>query len=585
MSTMPKIRLTKRDVLQLTLDGDGEIVVAPPIRLFARGQRLSDHGYIAQFRFREMNGGDRSEYVEWALTLPERKRELKSLLATAGYSWPRDKRLSDAIWAALVDTRPERRFLLASAPGWYGAGFALPGKYLCSDKSADPAKIDPNSIAHLGSFTTGEGSLGDWQQYVAKPARKSSTLCVSISAAFAAPLLRKLNMDSFAINWFGTTSEGKTLALKVAASVAGLFGPGGDLPSWADSEAGFEGQAMGHRDCILPLDETADGEKEMPLDKRARALAFGIARNRPRTLASTYQRAHGLKGREYRVIVLSSSERPLTEIAIKAGSRRLGGEEVRLMDVPASEPGSAGVFDGNIKQDEGRTLLETSKALADQLAACAMRYQGHAFVAFLRKLMKDQDWQAKARTYKAEFEREVTAPASTVIYRIRSNFAIIWAAGALAIEYGVLPWKKSRLLKAVRKCFDRAVGALQSPEAGEAAKSVKNAFEDPLKTLKEKLEQCKLSVITPRAKVSDDEMASRQRADGFVIDGVTYIKQDRLKTWFPDKPSRSALRQTGIFQTKRPDTSTVEKKIAGIEGKPRYYAVKPNAFHSHSITI
>jgi hypothetical protein len=104
----------------------------------------------------------------------------------------------------------------------------------------------------------GEGSLRDWQKYVAKPARKSSTLCVSISAAFAAPLLRKLNMDSFALNWFGTTSEGKTLALKSAASVAGLFGPGGGLPSWADSEPGFAAQAMGHRDCIMPLDETAE---------------------------------------------------------------------------------------------------------------------------------------------------------------------------------------------------------------------------------------------------------------------------------------------------------------------------------------
>jgi uncharacterized protein (DUF927 family) len=49
-------------------------------------------------------------------------------------------------------------------------------------------------------------------------------------------------MDSFAINWYGTTSEGKSLALKVAASVAGLFGPGGGLPSWADSEPGFEGR-------------------------------------------------------------------------------------------------------------------------------------------------------------------------------------------------------------------------------------------------------------------------------------------------------------------------------------------------------
>jgi uncharacterized protein (DUF927 family) len=306
-----------------------------------------------------------------------------------------------------------------------------------------------------GSFATGDGDLRDWQQHVAKPAGKSSPLRVSISAAFAASLLRKLNMDSFAINWVGKTSEGKTLALRVAASVAGLFGPGGDLPSWADSIPGFEAQAMGHRDCILPLDETGDGEKDMPLDKRARALAFGISRNRPRRLASTYERTHGLKGREYRVIVLSSSERGLTEFALKAGSRRLAGEEVRLIDVPASEPGSQGVFDGKIKKYGDRTLLESSKALADKLAAAAIKYQGHAFTAFLRKLTRDEGWEAKVRAYQSRFESKVAAPNSPALHRIRSNFAIIWAAGALAIDYGVLPWKKPRLQKGVEKCFRR----------------------------------------------------------------------------------------------------------------------------------
>jgi hypothetical protein len=98
MSTTPKIRLTKRGVFQ------NDTIVAPAIRLFARGQRITDSGYIARFRFREMNGADKSVYVEWGLTLPEKKSELKSLLATAGYDWPRDKNLADAIWAALVAT-------------------------------------------------------------------------------------------------------------------------------------------------------------------------------------------------------------------------------------------------------------------------------------------------------------------------------------------------------------------------------------------------------------------------------------------------------------------------------------------------
>jgi hypothetical protein len=580
MSRTRKIRLTKHGVVQTTTnEPDTERIVAPAIRLFARGQRQTDGGYIAQFRFREMNGADKSVYLEWALTLPERKRELKSILATAGYNWPRVKRLSDAIWAALVDTNPARRFVFVNAPGWYGPGFALPGKYFCHDKTAVPVKIDPNSIEHVGLFTNGDGSLRDWQQCVARPARKSSPLCVSISAAFAVPLLREFNMDSFAINWFGTTSEGKTLALKVAASVAGLFGPGGGLSSWADSEAGFEGQAMGHRDCILPLDETADGEKEMPLEKRARMLAFGIGRNRPRKLSATYEKTHGLKGREYRLIVLSSSERALGDIAITAGSPRLGGEEVRLIDVPANAPGSQGVFDGKIKKDGDRTLLETTKALADQLAAAAIKYQGHAFIGFLRELTRDADWGAKVSAYKLRFEREVEAPKSTALYRIRSNFAIIWAAGALAIDYGVLPWKKSRLRKAVEKCFHRALSVLQSPKAVE---SNQNAHADLLQTLKERLDQCKLCVIIPHAKVSNEERVSRQQADCFIINGVTYVKQDRLKAWFPEKSDRTVLRQAGIFQTKRPDTSTVEKKITGIEGKPRYYAVKANALDRSS---
>jgi Domain of unknown function (DUF927) len=570
-SMTPKLRLTKGGVFQ-----NGEIV-APAIRLLARGQRAKDDSFIARVRFRDMNGVDKSIYLEWEFTLPEKKRELKSKLATAGYRWPRDKTLSGAIWAALVDTEPKRKFILASAPGWYEAGFALPGKFFCPDKNTEPVEIDPDSIEHVGSFTTGQGDLCDWQRHVAKPARKSSPLCVSISAAFAAPLLRKLNMDSFAINWFSDTSEGKTLTLKLAASVAGLFGPGGGLPSWADSEAGFEGQAMGQRDCVLPLDETADGEKEMPLEKRARMLAFRIARNRPRKLSSAYERAHGLKGRDYRVIVLSSSERALTEVAIKAGSCRLGGEEVRLIDVPASEPGSAGVFDGKIEKDDGRTLLETTKAVVETLGASAIKYQGHAFTAFLCELTRDKDWEKKVRAYKSEFESKVAAPNSTALHRIRSNFAIIWAGGALAIDYGVLPWKKSRLRKAVAKCFHRAVSVLQSPDAAKAPGSDPSTPTDLLATLKQRLARCKLCAIMPHTKVSDEQLASRRQADGFVINGVTYVKHDRLNAWFPEKSARIALRQAGVFHTRRPDTSTVEKKIAGIKGKPRYYGIKAEA--------
>jgi hypothetical protein len=115
---------------------------------------------------------------------------------------------------------------------------------------------------------------------------------------------------------------------------------------------------------------------------------------------------------------------------------------------------------------------------------------------------------------------------------------------------------------------------LQGPNGVGASGSGPNTPENLLMTVKQRLAQCKLCVIEPRTKASDDELASRRRADGFIINGVTYIKHHRLNAWLPKKSDRAVLRRAGIFHTKRLDTSTVEKKIAGIKGKPRYCAIK-----------
>ena len=67
--------------------------------------------------------------------------------------------------------------------------------------------------------------------------------------------------------------------------------------------------------------------------------------------------------------------------------------------------------------------------------------------------MKDDHWEPTVRRYKAAFETKVKVPDVNAVYRIRSNFAVIWAAAALAIDYKVLPWKKRRAFAAIKKCF------------------------------------------------------------------------------------------------------------------------------------
>jgi hypothetical protein len=474
---------------------------------------------------------------------------------------------------ALDKSLPKRKFRMVRAPGWYGSVFAIPGQAFGPAVNEAEIYIDPESDAHIGAFVLGKGSLTDWQKLVAKPSRKSSRLRLSIAAALAAPFLRPLGMDSFGINWFSETSDGKTLCLVVAASVAGLVGREG-LPCWADSQSGIEALARGHRDNVMPLDETADGEHQMPLEKKSQMVAFLIARGRPRKLSPVYERNHNLANREFRIILLSSSERALRQIARAAHARRLGGEEVRFMDITASEAGSSGIFDGNITARPGKSLRETTKEVVESLNANAIKHQGHAIRALLQRYVNDPQGFEALKKYKQQFEREVSiSDGHNAHYRVRSNFATLYAAAALAIDYEILPWSERSTFRAIEKCMRLALATLEIGHTQAASITPAVNPHSLGKTLQEQLARAQIVRVKPKQKVSKKQARSRQNADGFKINGEIYVKPDRFKRWFSAQRERDALKMHNVLITERTDTATVEKKIGGIEGKPRYYAI------------
>jgi hypothetical protein len=474
-----------------TSDGENRTRVADPIRVRSIGTRLTDKVTLVEIRFKTMHGDYRSEMFEFSCLQRKRWDKIMVRVGDQGYRWPEDQNVSNELLAQLAAKQPKRRFFLVSAPGWHQAEFVLPGKVFSPPGSKTDYRIDPDSDAHIGAFVCGKGSLEGWQETVAKPARKSSCLRVAIAAAFAAPLVRPMAMDSFAINWFSDTSDGKTTMLFAAASVAGLIGADG-LPGWADSEPGMEDQARGHRDCVLPLDESGDGNGKVPLNDKAKMLAFMIARNRPRRLSKRYERANALQVREYRIIAQSSSELALSQVAIDAGKRRLGGEEVRFIDVRASEPGSLGIFDGQITKLPRKTDRETTKAIIEQMKVDAEVNQGFAFREFLRNYFDDAEALSNVQAYKGQFESDVPVPSSNAALRIRSNFALIWAAAAMAIDYAVLPWKKLPTFRAVEKCLRKALEVI---EAGKAPGSPVDATTSILKALNDKLKKANLRKV------------------------------------------------------------------------------------------
>jgi uncharacterized protein (DUF927 family) len=164
-----------------------------------------------------------------------------------------------------------------------------------------------------------------------------------MATTFAAPNLRRLGLNSFGFNFSGTTSGGKTLLLRMAASGAGLIS-GKGLATWDGTPTGFEQRAMGHRDNIMPLDDISHLEGDT--QKISKLVTFRLAGNQTKERAGQYVVAQNIVEEDFRVIPLSTSEDPLWEQLDRYGPRRIRGEEVRMIDVPACVSDMQDIFDG-----------------------------------------------------------------------------------------------------------------------------------------------------------------------------------------------------------------------------------------------
>jgi hypothetical protein len=355
--------------------------------------------------------------------------------------------------------------------------------------------------------------------------------------------------------------------LFIAASAAGLISHEG-LPGWGDSEAGIEDQARGHRDCLLPLDESGDGSTKISLKDKAKMLAFMIARNRPRKLSNQYERAHGLQDREWRVIAQSSREIALGRAALEAGGQRQGGEEVRFVDVCASEPESLGIFDGEmIAPRKNRSRDDQSAHRPNEArrgGQPGVRISGiHARLC--RRCRGSPESQGVQDRVRNESQCLIIQRRPADPEQFRADL------GGGCYGHRLLPWKKLPTYRAVEKCLRKALSEIEAIKA--TTQSPGDTSASVLLALNEGLAKADLRKIVLRKKITPQQAHRRVKADGFRINGNIFLKPDRLKHWLPSQRERTILKDAGVLRTRRGDTATVEQVIAGIPGKPRYYVL------------
>lgn len=432
------------------MDGDGlwhddgekkPLRLSDPFEVVGRARDPEGNGWGLVVGFRDPDGRAKEEFVPYD-KLAGQGAEVRGQLAAGGLWIATGPGAAARFVQALASARSAKRVLRVDRTGWTAGGrFVLPHRVIGGDPD-EPARFsgDPRGT-HYGE----RGDFSVWQKNVAGPIESHPLAAFLLCVAFAGPLLEPLGEDGGGFHLRGGSSSGKTTLAHLAGSVWGGAGPLGFAQSWRATSNALEGVAVAHSNTLLLLDELAlvSSDEAGPA---AYQLASGSAKNRSRADGGLRHQAR------WRVMILSTGEIGLADHVRsgKRGERVMAGQEVRLLDIDADAGAGMGVW-SILSPEEGPA------AFSDRLKAAAGRAFGTAGPAFVEDLCADLDAAIQeARRFIELFEAEAGLPGDTgQARRGARRFAVIAAAGEIAIRAGVLPWQEGAAMNAARFVFDR----------------------------------------------------------------------------------------------------------------------------------
>jgi putative DNA primase/helicase len=496
------------------------------LRLLATAEDKASGEFFGVIEYRDICGGVRGVRVSLA-ELNELKA-MKKLLANAGaYFSEDDEENLEALWAVKKSAEKTERWVLAPALGWYDdyRHFVRPRGVIGSQPN-DVKICPPRKMGEHVSLIRTRGTHKKWIEHVAGPAKYSSRMVLAICAAFAAPLLKVVDMTSFAIFLTGASKMGKSTVTLAAGSVIGL-GTEDDLPNFRTTDAAFGELPRDFNDSVMPLNEfgllkgTANERRQ-----RQRELAYGFAEGRGTTYSRFVPVEKSVKNSKWSSIIIANGEETSDELAMHAGEIRMGGETVRWIDLPAAKLGCPDVFD---RAPSFKSPAKRSAWYAKQCAAVrdgCTRYHGKAHRHFIRRVIK------RRRTIRGElialrdsFVKLVTKNETDhVIQHLAKNFGIVYAAGVLAVRFGTVPWSEDLVLEGIRRCYR---------DARREIKTEADLLRRALRRLSRRVAD--RTIVMP----ADQSMPKRLgRADGYRGQGLACnritVRAEAFKDWFDD---------------------------------------------------
>jgi putative DNA primase/helicase len=344
------------------------------------------------------------------------------------------KRRGELAQYLLMDCDQAERSRIAEKTGWCGDSFVLPHRTV--GKSDEPIIFQgKDRTASYGEA----GTSDEWRDQVGSLCAGNSRLTLSVCAALAASILPFSGIgESGGFHLFGSSSLGKTTALRVASSINGL--PASYMQTWRSTGNALEGTAAKHNHALLCLDEIREAlEKEIGLI--VMMLAGGSGKGRMKDNAVLRERLTWL------LLWLSTGEHGLLHYMEAAGTKPDPGMEVRQLDIPADAGAGFGLFEKLHGHKDARAFAENLRTACDQ-------YHGAVGIAWLEHVSQHLD----------EIRRDLPGEVARValdlmpdksesqVMRAVRRFALLAVAGEYATKWNLTGWRPGESIDGIRKC-------------------------------------------------------------------------------------------------------------------------------------
>jgi putative DNA primase/helicase len=404
---------------------------------------------------------------------------LWAALANAGWNGFTNKKRKEVFDKLEKRKAKAPSFKVVTRLGWNSGAYVFPDEIVGEPKMRLETALDGLDRAMRDKYRT-KGTLKEWQDEVAALCKGNSRLMFGVGLALTGPILRLVKgPKAGGFQFWGPPETGKTTAAMVEGSAWGCHrGEGrrekGFTESWNSTIGKLEVTALAHNDGFLPLDETISaGPDDRERAKAVTSVIFGLAE-----MAEKERLTNQAPARSWRCYYSSTSNLPLAQLARRGKIAIDEAYQSRLTDIPLPANGH-GIFE----QLHG---FPDGQALADALQVRVRRYYGSPARAFVRRLVRERSRDEKglgdflAREQKAYRKALISAAEAEglrPLSRPLGRCGTVFAAGSLAIEYGILPWKRKQLLRAILSCH--------LDQLRKAGQEVDEA--DPIVTLRSKL--------------------------------------------------------------------------------------------------